>query len=172
MESTGEDLSLLTKIRPPRLEDAGLEDCALPPDSIHQAFVKAAAAVSSRAASLLSGDDNGGCVADPWPEKSTPSDALIGIAPEGGTPGPCATGKGGASVGEGDSTSDLLGGRNEEEVKKKDEVVVAGGEGGGEGGDCVDGLRGLEIKDNGEKGNDEDDEDEKPTLVEGYILKP
>uniref|UniRef100_A0A7N0ZUY5 Uncharacterized protein n=1 Tax=Kalanchoe fedtschenkoi TaxID=63787 RepID=A0A7N0ZUY5_KALFE len=38
----------LSEFRPPRLEDVGLEDCALPPDSIREAFLKAAAAVGSR----------------------------------------------------------------------------------------------------------------------------
>uniref|UniRef100_A0A7N0TC49 Uncharacterized protein n=1 Tax=Kalanchoe fedtschenkoi TaxID=63787 RepID=A0A7N0TC49_KALFE len=38
----------LSEFRPPRLEDAGLEDCALPPDSIREAFLKAAAAVGAR----------------------------------------------------------------------------------------------------------------------------
>ncbi|RLM79877.1 uncharacterized protein C2845_PM12G25640 [Panicum miliaceum] len=44
-------------IRPPRLEDAGLEDCALPPESIAEAFSLAAAAVSSRLARFPLSDD-------------------------------------------------------------------------------------------------------------------
>nr|KAJ0214318.1 hypothetical protein LSAT_V11C400219520 [Lactuca sativa] len=44
MEATGEAniSSLLDKIKPSLLEDEGLEDCALPPDSIQEAFLKAA----------------------------------------------------------------------------------------------------------------------------------
>ncbi|KAL7607022.1 hypothetical protein Lser_V15G20018 [Lactuca serriola] len=44
MEATWEAniSSLLDKIKPPLLEDAGLEDCALPSDSIQEAFPKAA----------------------------------------------------------------------------------------------------------------------------------
>ncbi|KAI4324746.1 hypothetical protein MLD38_030203 [Melastoma candidum] len=57
MESTkGKEMtaSIFAEILPPRLEDAGLEDCALPPESIQEAFMKAAFAVKSRASSLLS----------------------------------------------------------------------------------------------------------------------
>lgn len=66
------------QVLPPRLEDAGLEDCALPPDSIQEAFLKAAAAVKSRAAAILTSSDEEGesCVEDPWPET-------------GEFPGPC-----------------------------------------------------------------------------------
>ncbi|KAL7607021.1 hypothetical protein Lser_V15G20019 [Lactuca serriola] len=44
MEATGEAniSSLLDKIKPSLLEDEGLEDCALPPDSIQEVFLKAA----------------------------------------------------------------------------------------------------------------------------------
>lgn len=173
MEAAGEDLGLLSKIRPPPLEDAGLEDCALPLDSIQEAFLKAAAAVGSRAASMFIDDDadDRGCVNDPWTEKSPPSDALVGIAPESGVPGPCATEKGGALGGNVESGSDVKGARNEGEMEKKDEVVVVGGGNGGDGGeDCVDGMRGLKIKEKAEEREDEDGEgDEKPTLVEGYF---
>ncbi|CAM8942164.1 unnamed protein product [Rhodiola kirilowii] len=48
MEAPPDQNPLLAEIRPPRIEDAGLEDCALPPDSIREAFLKAAAAVGSR----------------------------------------------------------------------------------------------------------------------------
>ncbi|KAE8705137.1 Sulfite exporter TauE/SafE family protein, putative isoform 1 [Hibiscus syriacus] len=65
-ESTG----LLDEILPPRLEDAGLEDCALPPDSIHEAFLKAASAVNSRSDTLYHSDDEveaGFVDGDPFP---------------------------------------------------------------------------------------------------------
>ncbi|XP_042063665.1 uncharacterized protein LOC121807459 [Salvia splendens] len=63
MESAGETKSIaIDSIIP--LEDAGLEDCSLPPDSIREAFWKAASAVRSIAS------DEGGCVEDPWEESS------------------------------------------------------------------------------------------------------
>ncbi|XP_042018999.1 uncharacterized protein LOC121766827 [Salvia splendens] len=63
MESAGETKSIaIDSIIP--LEDAGLEDSSLPPDSIREAFWKAASAVRS----IVS--DEGGCVEDPWEESS------------------------------------------------------------------------------------------------------
>ncbi|KAG6430846.1 hypothetical protein SASPL_108919 [Salvia splendens] len=63
MESVGETKSIaIDSIIP--LEDVGLEDCSLPPDSIREAFWKAASAVRS----IVS--DEGGCVEDPWEESS------------------------------------------------------------------------------------------------------
>ncbi|KAJ8505995.1 hypothetical protein OPV22_006881 [Ensete ventricosum] len=44
-------------IAPPRLEDAGLEDCALPPESIMEAFALAAISVGPRVDE--DGDDEG-----------------------------------------------------------------------------------------------------------------
>lgn len=104
-------------IRPPRLEDAGLEDCALPPDSIAEAFSLAALAVSSRLTLSEDSDDEedeearisalrgGGCVDDAAPTRGAVPDALVG---GGGT--------GGGSV---------------------DEVLVVGG---GRGGGCEDAV--------------------------------
>ena len=87
MEATrgGESTGLLDKILPPRLEDAGLEDCALPPDSIHEAFLKAASAVNSRAATLLHSDDEDevepGCVDDPFPDNRKCSSDILASPP-------------------------------------------------------------------------------------------
>uniref|UniRef100_A0A2N9FNS0 Uncharacterized protein n=1 Tax=Fagus sylvatica TaxID=28930 RepID=A0A2N9FNS0_FAGSY len=61
----------LPTILPTRLEDAGLEDSALPPDSIQEAYLRAATAVKSRASSIFPTDDD-----------------------EGAPHGPCATEKG------------------------------------------------------------------------------
>lgn len=169
MEATEE--GLLDKIRPPRLEDAGLEDCALPPESIKEAFLKAASAVRSI---ISTSDDEAedSCVDDPWPSTGDSPDSLVGIT-EGvdGGPGSCVTEKPAGGV------PDVAG----------DEVVVAGA-GGNEdktdalvapdlprgGGACVDGLEGLKIgekaKDSSKKpvNADEDDEKtEKPIIVEG-----
>ncbi|OMO54107.1 hypothetical protein CCACVL1_28066, partial [Corchorus capsularis] len=80
-ESTG----LLDKILPPRLEDAGLEDCALPPDSIHEAFLKAASAVKSRAASFFHSDDEDedepSCLDDPFPDNAKCSSDILASPP-------------------------------------------------------------------------------------------
>ncbi|KNA21370.1 hypothetical protein SOVF_043740 [Spinacia oleracea] len=160
MEATGENLTFLRKIRPPSFEEAGLEDCALPPESIKEAFFKAASVVGSRAATVFAGDNDevdGGCISDPWIEKPAPSDALVGIEPEIRPPGACAIGKGGGFGGNGEPASD---------------VMVASGEGGKDGGDCLDGLRGLEIKDKNDEGDNEEQDEKKPTLVEGYFLNP
>ncbi|KAJ8756088.1 hypothetical protein K2173_024635 [Erythroxylum novogranatense] len=156
MEATKErdfTSGILEKVIPPRLEDAGLEDCALPPESIKEAFLRAATAVKSRATSIFSDDeDAGGCLHDPWPEdKDVPdsvvgapletekSDALVGIdetAAEMAAGGPCVADKGGGVVEEG-----------------RDEVLVVGG-GGDEleerekANDCLgDEFTGLEIGD-------------------------
>lgn len=169
MESTKEQSGMLHKILPPRLEDAGLEDPALPPDSIHEAFLKAAAAVKSRAASIFSStddDNDGGCVSDPWPSAKDASDAVIGVESENELPGSCIVERGVEPVADevkvagegGDASAD---------------VVVEGGDKLGEDVEaCVDELQGLDIKDV-KKGGEEDDEEEnkKPTLVEGYVWK-
>ncbi|KAJ4834879.1 hypothetical protein Tsubulata_031996 [Turnera subulata] len=185
MEVTKEKLAIsggggggiLDKILPPRLEDAGLEDCALPPESIKEAFFKAASAVKSRAASIFAGEEEEEGVPDvldPFPEQ--PSDALVGggAAPPGPglsdalvgveagmetpAPGPCAVEKGGGVVEEG-----------------RDEVVVGGGDleerEEGKGG-CVggDGGGGVKKKGRSSGGEEEEEEDEKrPTLTEGFV---
>ncbi|CAN7098512.1 hypothetical protein HID58_021580 [Brassica napus] len=159
MEAAKERVGLLDKILPPALADAGLEDCALPPDSIHEAFRKAADAVKSRAASLFECDEEeGGCVADPRPGTETKpvlggSDTIVVGGENGGDAGPCLVEKG-----------------NE---KLEDAVVVAGE--GGEGKSCGDGLRDLDvegIESSGEERDqsEEDEEEErKPILVEGFV---
>lgn len=150
---------IFEKIRPPRIEDAGLEDCALPPESIKQAFLKAASAVRS---SLLSDDeDESTCVHDPWEESS---DALVGITPENEAPGSCA-GKKGGEVPErlGDQVVD---GVSDADVAKGD-VVVGIGE-VSEGGECcVEEMKGLKIGEKTEKKHDVEESD-RPILTEGY----
>ncbi|MED6135421.1 hypothetical protein PIB30_046310 [Stylosanthes scabra] len=170
MESAKEQHGLLHQILPPRLEDAGLEDCALPPESIHKAFLKAASAVKS-AAAIFSDDDDAtarDCVNDPWPAAAEgTSDAVIGIEPENEPPGACAVEKG-CNAG-GDEVK-VAGGSSGGEV---DDVVVGEGAKLGEGEEesCVDELQGLGIEDakKNKKKNGEDEEKKKPTLVEGYV---
>lgn len=62
---------LLNKILPPYLEDASLEDCALPPDSIKEVFFKVASIVKSRATSVFTSDkESTAYVQDPWPDEA------------------------------------------------------------------------------------------------------
>ncbi|CAN6195633.1 unnamed protein product [Urochloa humidicola] len=183
----GED-ELLTgggvPIRPPRLEDAGLEDCALPPESIAEAFSLAAAAVSSRLARFPLSDDEGedeeegrapaprggGCVDDPVPARGTVpgADALVG--------GGAVTGGADAVVvvggGRGGECEDavVVGGRGEEQ----DGVVVVG-EGRGETrlgkeDGCVKGVREGVIDPRRVQGDGEEREEaaEKAILVPDF----
>ncbi|CAI0423092.1 unnamed protein product [Linum tenue] len=170
MEATKGKQGLLDQILPPRLEDAGLEDCALPPDSIKEAFLKAASAVKSRATSIFTDDtdDGGDCVQDPWPEAKDVSDAIVGAPPAAGAAdvlvgidegldeqGSCVAEKGGGLVEDG-----------------RDEVVVGGGEieekERGKG--CVDGG-GLNKEKKDQNGDDDDEggEGERPILTEGVV---
>ncbi|GKU92546.1 hypothetical protein SLEP1_g6258 [Rubroshorea leprosula] len=114
-----ESVGLLDKILPPRLKDAGLKDCALPAESIHEAFLKAASTMKSRAATLFHADDEEeeeeeeeeepGCLEDPSPDNAK-GDALIDVMPrlpdgfdevvvgsvlEPNASGKCVVGKGG-----------------------------------------------------------------------------
>nr|XP_027125054.1 uncharacterized protein LOC113741667 [Coffea arabica] len=178
MEATEEVGGLLGKIMPPRLEDAGLEDCALPPESIKEAFLKAATAVRSIVSA--SSDDEGAegrCVNDPWPKVEGSSDELVGISGSvDDFPGGCQTEKRGALP---DVAGDEVSVQDAEE--KVDEVVVGGPALPEGGGACIDGLRGLEIggKSRGKIGKklrdgeadnvDDDSEEEKPILAEGYV---
>ncbi|KAK3129902.1 hypothetical protein QOZ80_6AG0532810 [Eleusine coracana subsp. coracana] len=173
----GADDDLLDgSILPPRLEDAGLEDCALPPDSIAEAFSLAAAAVSSRLARLpLSDSDDeedegdqfvGGCVDDAGLARGVVPDVLVG----------CSGGNGGADevviVGGGGGDKVVTGGREEEE----DRVVVVG-EGRGEKklgkeGGCVEGV-GEGIDEPGRPQHDGGgDEEEVVVAAEKAVLLP
>lgn len=154
---------IFEKIRPPRIEDAGLEDCALPPESIKEAFLKAASAVRS---SLLSDDeDESTCLHDPWPSAVESSDALVGITPGYEAPGSCA-GKKGGEVPErlGDKVVD---GVSDADVAKGDEVVGVGEV--REGGECcVEELKGLKIGEKTKEKKHDADESDRPILTEGY----
>ncbi|KAL6655715.1 hypothetical protein ACP70R_006541 [Stipagrostis hirtigluma subsp. patula] len=163
-------------IRPPRLEDAGLEDCALPPESISEAFSLAAMAVSSRLARFpLSDSDSDeedrplpvprgdGCVDDAGHTGGAVPDALVGSGVDGGGDEVVLVGGGGA--GGGDKV--VVGGRGEEEDKV---VVVGEGRGekklGKEDG-CVEGIG----EGAGESGRARGDgEDEEEVAVEAIIV--
>ncbi|KAL0010446.1 hypothetical protein SO802_005554 [Lithocarpus litseifolius] len=177
METTKDrEGGLLNQILPPRLEDAGLEDCALPPDSIKEAFLRAATAVKSRASSIFAtdlDDDEGNCVEDPWTTAGA-NDTLVGLSPEHedeADSGPCAKEKGNG-VPEVCPDDVVVGG--EAEKRGSDVVVVVGGGGAGvrDGGGkaCVEGLQGLKIGEEVKNGgNDEQEGEKKPTLTEGFV---
>lgn len=176
METTkDQEGGLLNQIVPPRLEDAGLEDCALPPDSIKEAFLRAATAVKSRASSIfatdLDDDDEGNCVEDPWTTAGA-NDMLAGLSPEHedeADSGPCAKKKGNGVPEVG--PDDVVVGREAEE-KVSDVMVVGGGVGVRDGGGkaCVEGLQGLKIGEKVKNGGNGDKEGEKkPTLTEGFV---
>ncbi|KAM7480456.1 hypothetical protein LguiA_028669 [Lonicera macranthoides] len=172
MEATGTAEGLLETIRPPRLEEAGLEDCSLPPDSIKEAFLKAATAVKSRAASILSpsgeAELDGDYVNDPWPSAGESSDTLVGITLETEPKGACPVEKGGG-VPDAASVDDVTTGVIDRE-ESGDKVV--GTDVPDEGEACVDGLQGLKIGDKGKKlKNDVEDEEEgeRPILAEAYV---
>lgn len=165
MEAAGEAKSIIEKIMPPRLEDAGLEDCALPPDSIREAFLKAASAVRSI---ISDSGDEGGCVDDPWEDSS---DALVGVSDGVGAPAEgCTVEKGGGPAGD----TVAVGGGDEDAESKTDALVGPGLPDGGEKA-CVDGLQGLEIEEKGkgilgkkcDVADKEEKGDDEPILVEG-----
>lgn len=159
-------------IRPPRLEDAGLEDCALPPESIAEAFSLAAMAVSSRFTRFSLSDDEdddegdaplaprGGCVEDAGPTFGAIPDALVGpgAGREGGADEVVVVGGGGG----GGSDEVVVVGRGDEE----DRVVVVGEDlekkPGQEKG-CVEGIR-----EEGDRKKEEDEIVEKAILVEDF----
>ncbi|CAK9324630.1 unnamed protein product [Citrullus colocynthis] len=135
------------QILPPRLEDAGLEDCALPPDSIREAFFKAASAVKTRATALLYTSDDD----DPWsPTSGLPSDVVTGILPDRNAPAICAAKKGLKLPEFG-----------------RDEIVIGGMEERRGKACVVDGFEGLEIGDEAKK-EKKGGEKEKPILGEGF----
>jgi hypothetical protein len=169
-------------ILPPRLEDAGLEDCALPPESIAEAFSLAAAAVSSRLACFPFSDDSddeegrvsaprgGGCVDEAGPARGAvpDADALVGSGVTGDAGGADEVAVVGGGRGGGCEDVVVVGGRGEEQ----DGVVVVG-EGrietelGKEGG-CVEGVReGVSVPGRAH-GDGKDDEE----VAEKVILVP
>ncbi|KAK9148813.1 hypothetical protein Scep_007570 [Stephania cephalantha] len=118
-----EEKDLLTAIKPPRVEDAGLEDCALSPESIKEAFFKAANSIRSS-----------------WPSPNQDKDAklsdtLIGIAPTSDPGGPCGNEIGGG-IPEvlGDEVAvGISGAQNEEDAGGGGGFEVPSQEGDGDG---------------------------------------
>ncbi|KAM3256990.1 hypothetical protein ACQJBY_049399 [Aegilops geniculata] len=167
MAEEGRHIAAGDPIRPPRLEDAGLEDCALPPESIAEAFSLAALAVSSRLPHLSLSDDEdedegddplaprGGCVEDAGPTCGATPDALVvaGGGSKGGADEVVVVGGGGG----GGSDKVVVVGRGDEE----DRVVVVGEELGQEK-RCGKGTR------EGERRKEEEEMVEKAILLEDF----
>ncbi|CAN1133146.1 hypothetical protein LINPERHAP2_LOCUS7479 [Linum perenne] len=144
-----EGSGLLHQILPPRLEDAGLEDCALPPESIKEAFLKAASAVKCRARSIFTQDEDnsdGECVQDPS-DVMVGADALVGGIKEG------LDDKGSSCCLAG--VDDVV-----DKDKGRDKVVVLGGVGVD---DDVDDKTGDEEEE------EEEEEEKGPILTGGFV---
>ncbi|KAI4331445.1 hypothetical protein MLD38_029632 [Melastoma candidum] len=153
--------SIFAEILPPRLEDAGLEDCALPPESVKEAFMKAALAVKSRASSLLSpSTEEGDLVSGPIPEGL--SDHVVG-ADVAEWDHPCVVEKGGGGEPRGDlATPEVV------EGGVGDRVVVPGMEGDGKGACVSDGPLG-EAETGLAAAEEEEGSEDEPSLVEGVV---
>jgi hypothetical protein len=165
-------------ILPPRLEDAGIEDCALPPESIAEAFSLAAEAVSSRLARFpLADSDNEegegdqptlGCVDDAGPSRGVVPNVLIG-APSSGD----GTADEVVVVGGGSADKVVTGGRGEEKDKV---MVVAEGRGEkklGKDGGCVEGVgEGIVEQGRAHQCDGDDGEDGAVAAAEKAILVP
>lgn len=175
-------LGAAASLRPPRLEDAGLEDCALPPESIMEAFSRAAISIRSRFATGEDEDGSGCCVEDPGPSNGEIPDALVGGAASalGDEPRPLCGGSGGGDEpGSGGAADEVRVVGVGKEGECGDRVVVVGGaelDGGGKR-SCVDGaeegIRGVDKKtgkgDNEEAEDEEEEGDGEAILVEALI---
>ncbi|MCL7042980.1 hypothetical protein MKW94_019127 [Papaver nudicaule] len=165
MEATNEEGSLLSSIIPPRLEDAGLEDCALSHESIKEAFFKAANSLKSwgPTTDLDSEDDD---VVDEG-ELGLP-DSLVGLKPESDPPASSCSNE------KGNGLPDVIGdevcvGGDGSEISEKESDRMLGlnvPQGEKEKEACIDGIQGLNIDDNEDE---EERESENPILVEALI---
>ncbi|KAG9456082.1 hypothetical protein H6P81_000590 [Aristolochia fimbriata] len=164
MEATEGDQ--LKMIRPPSLEEAGLEDCALPPEAIKEAFAKAASSVKSRAASLFSAGEEkepGDCVQNPAPTVGELKDSLIGMSARPGKSCGAAE-KGRLTEVWGDKVvPGVESGGSSDKVLGAEVPAERGGRA------CVDGLRGVRKVDEGGYETDDEGEREKPILAEGFV---
>ncbi|KAI0496944.1 hypothetical protein KFK09_023270 [Dendrobium nobile] len=175
-------------IQPPRLEDAGLEYCALPPKSIMEAFSRAAASLKSRVAASFSGSaddyvdgEGGGCVQDPGSSNGQIPDKLLGIGEMFPPALPCCGTRGKEAEIEGARDEVVVIGAGGGEMDN-DRVLVVGGAGyEGEGGESDFGGKGGCTGDGGllpgvKNGhahdgdlNDDDEHKDGPILIEGLI---
>ncbi|KAG8056483.1 hypothetical protein GUJ93_ZPchr0002g25348 [Zizania palustris] len=180
MADEGELLAGGESIRPPPLEDAGLEDCALPPEAIAEAFSLAAKAVSSRLAHLSFSDEDeddgdrsltprvrygGGCVDESGTTCGAIPDALVGTGCDrNGCADEVVVVGGGSEV--------VVGGSGDDE----DRVVVLGDEQDQKldpDKGCVEGIRETENESldwGGMEGNGDEEKEEEEVAMEKAIL--
>nr|ABK26319.1 unknown [Picea sitchensis] len=156
--------NIITSIIPPRLEDAGLEDCALSAEGIKEAFLRAAEAMKSKASNVF---HDGECIEDTGSSNGEWTDSLeenSRIPNEADESQSCVGSRVGGLVEEGtDKLVDL--GSNE----VQDEVIDAqlSVKHPGEDGACVQGLEGMEEdKDRADHG---EEEGPTPALAETYV---
>lgn len=157
--------NIITSIIPPRLEDAGLEDCALSAEGIKEAFLRAAAAIKSKASSVF---HDGECIEDAGPSDGEWTDSLEENSkiPNGSEESQsCAGSRVGGLVEEGTDKLVDLGGKG-----AQDEVIDAqlSIKHPGEYGACIQGLEGLE-EDEDLAANGEEEEGPTPILAETYV---
>jgi hypothetical protein len=155
---------------PPKLEDAGLEDCALPIEGVQEAFRIAAEKAKAAADSLKinlkgSDEDVGGCLSDPKPTIGDLKDAGIGLA--GSTPDEsCVETNTGGLLEEGtDAVVDPVGEPKEDKLVGGIDVQPKLGEYG-----CVGPVIGAEPSVTTDSADDGGDEEPKgPSLTEAYL---
>lgn len=156
--------NIITSIIPPKLEDAGLEDCALSAEGIKEAFLKAAEAVKYKGFHVF---HNGGCVEDAGPSNGEWTDSLQGnsqIPTEPDKSQSCVGSRVGGLVEEG---TDKLVDLGEEGVQ--DDVIDAqlSIKHPGEDGACVQGLE--ELEEDGDRADNREEEGPTPILAETYV---
>lgn len=151
-------------IQQPKLEDAGLEDCALPPHSIMEAFSRAATSLKSR----VVGDEPDGddCVQDPGPTNGETSDTLV----DGGIVArPC--GGGNVTAGGEEGGGDRVVVPGDEAEWAEDRVLVLGRDERaccpGDGNDVIGGEKKGDL--DADEGERDGGDDEKPILDEALI---
>ncbi|KAK8958174.1 hypothetical protein KSP40_PGU010044 [Platanthera guangdongensis] len=183
METNEEGIveGFLGAILPPRLENAGLEDCALPLESIMEAFSLAAASLKSRVAASFSVSADGalngegdGCVQDPGPSNGQIPDKLLGAGEISSPVQPLCVGSGNEWECEAGNDDVVVFGEN----MVADRVLIVGAtEGEADGSEYVfGGDRGCAVAGEilpGEKngyGHRGDDLNEDDEIVDGPIL--
>ncbi|KAI3992688.1 hypothetical protein MKX01_008010 [Papaver californicum] len=170
MEAINEEGSLLSSIRPPRLEDAGLEDCALSHDSIKEAFFKAANSLKSWGRTYIDSEDEE--ESDVQKGELGLPDSLIGVKPASDPPASSCSNEKGNGFPEVIGDEVCVGGDgNDISEKESDRILGLNVPRGKKEDACIDGLQGLKIHD--DKNEDDDDEgegeSENPILVEALI---
>ncbi|KAI3892890.1 hypothetical protein MKX03_012406 [Papaver bracteatum] len=164
MEAANEEESLLSSIIPPRLEDTGLEDCALSHDSIQEAFLKAANSLKSWAPTDPDSEDE-----DPIGKLGFP-DSLIGVKPASDPPSSSCSNEKGNGLPEVIGDEVCVGGDgNDISEKESDRILGLNVPQGKKEDACIDGLQGLKIDEKDNEDDEEESESVNPILVEALI---